>query len=666
MVESSGAPAAAVSDAAALPLWKRALILAAPLVATLVLLEGCAALAGYTPGAGDPFVGFAGQSPLYVPSEKGDVLETSADRRQLVHGVRFARTKEHGQYRIFALGGSTTYGRPYDADVVSFPGWLRVLLPAVDATRRWEVINAGGISYASYRVAQLMEELVAYEPDLFIVYTGHNEFLERRTYSRLLAAPRWALRAATTLRRTRTWSMLADLLLPTPETTTLARDPEAILDGSVGPDAYERDDAWAEDVRRHLRFNLERMVALAEGAGARIVFVTPGSNLADFSPFRSQPSNDLGAESASLIAERRADADRAAAAGRTEDALRAIEQAAALDPRDAALQRRRGQLLAALGRHGEARAAFVAARDEDVCPLRAPSAVVDTVREVAAAAGVPLVDFEARVGSLSATGTPGDDSFLDHVHMTAPVYGTLAEWLIDALAHEGVVANTPDWNAPAFEALRERTLARIDRDAEAAAFRNLAKVLGWAGMIDEVATLLGRALERNPDDVEALITLSNLHHQNGDADAAVAALERAHAAEPADRKVRDFLADAQLRAGRTQDAIATYRALLTIDERGAWTHNNLAWVLATAEPAALREPAAAIRHANRAIALAGAPHPMMLDTLAAAHASAGDMPEALAAVDRAIALARDAGDTESVAALRESRALYAAGRVPEM
>ena len=38
-----------------------------------------------------------------------------------------------------------------------------------DPTRNWEVINTGGLSYASYRVAALMEQLVEYQPDLFVI-----------------------------------------------------------------------------------------------------------------------------------------------------------------------------------------------------------------------------------------------------------------------------------------------------------------------------------------------------------------------------------------------------------------------------------------------------------------------------------------------------------------
>ncbi len=61
---------------------------------------------------------------------------------------RFGATKEPEARRLFCIGGSTTYGRPFD-DATSFCGWLRGFLERVDPEREWEVVNAGGISYAS-------------------------------------------------------------------------------------------------------------------------------------------------------------------------------------------------------------------------------------------------------------------------------------------------------------------------------------------------------------------------------------------------------------------------------------------------------------------------------------------------------------------------------------
>ena len=135
----------------------------------------------------DPFVGFSKQQPLFelhqAPSGQRE-RRTAPGKLVWFNPQSFPDPKPQKTRRVFCLGGSTTFGRPF-SDATSYPGWLRELLPVVDPSVDWEVINVGGISYASYRVAALMEELRAYEPDLFIVYTAHNEFLERRTYDHL-------------------------------------------------------------------------------------------------------------------------------------------------------------------------------------------------------------------------------------------------------------------------------------------------------------------------------------------------------------------------------------------------------------------------------------------------------------------------------------------------
>ena len=117
--------------------------------------------------------------PRWSPSSRASA------RRSTTSG---SRHKPPGTYRIVCLGGSATYGRPF-FDHTSFAGWLRAFLPKADPSRNWEVINAGAISYASYRVKGLMAELARYEPDLFIAYMGHNEFLERRTYAGVFETP---------------------------------------------------------------------------------------------------------------------------------------------------------------------------------------------------------------------------------------------------------------------------------------------------------------------------------------------------------------------------------------------------------------------------------------------------------------------------------------------
>ena len=105
-----------------------------------------------------------------------------------------------------------------------------------DASRTWEVINSGGVSYASYRVANILEELTEYEPDLFVVYTGHNEFLEDRTYRSMIEMPAALRGIGALLSSTRTYSALSRLVrTETPERTELPAEVETLLDVNVGP-----------------------------------------------------------------------------------------------------------------------------------------------------------------------------------------------------------------------------------------------------------------------------------------------------------------------------------------------------------------------------------------------------------------------------------------------
>ncbi|MFO7870460.1 MAG: SGNH/GDSL hydrolase family protein [Kiritimatiellia bacterium] len=253
-------------------LRKTGLAVAVPLL-LFVALELVLLVVGVEPATDrDPFVGFASVEPLFVKEQSNGRTwwVTASNKLDYFNPQRFPAGKGGDTYRIFCLGGSTTYGRPYE-DVTSFCGWLRELLPAVQPSRRWEVLNAGGISYASYRVVELMKELNRYDPDLYVVYTGHNEFLEERTYAAVRRLPQWLRNTGALLGRTRTYALMDRALAPVTHggdaggRDVLAGEVEAILDRSVGLDAYRRDDALRRHVVEHLARNLERMVDLAEG-----------------------------------------------------------------------------------------------------------------------------------------------------------------------------------------------------------------------------------------------------------------------------------------------------------------------------------------------------------------------------------------------------------------
>ncbi len=92
--------------------------------------------------------------------------------------------------------------------------------------------------------------------------------------------------------------------------------------------------------------------------------------------------------------------------------------------------------------------------------------------------------------------------------------------------------------------------------------------------------------------------------------------------------------------GLRRDALAYFRRLAQAYPARGDLLNNVAWILATAawSPA---PPAEAIALAQRAQALAPAPHPVLLDTLAVAQANAGDFGTAIQTTRQALELTPD-------------------------
>jgi len=523
---SSSKPQSPTETPRRTPLWQALLLPLAAILIFFLLLEGGLALFGVKPALKeeDPFVGFASNVPLFVPApgSQGEQLLTTADNKlEFFNKQTFPAKKAPGTFRIFSLGGSTTYGRPYN-DTTSFSGWLRELLPEADPSKNWEVINAGGISYASYRAAHLMEELINYQPDLFIIYTGHNEFLEERTYHKLKQMPAVVRSTVGLLAHTRTWAGVKKVLRGIgayPEEKKANKDQlsvevNAILDRSAGPDRYNRDDQLRNNILQHYRISLERMVELARSVGAKVVFVTPASNLKDCTPFKSQHSDGLDA-AAQQRSEKLLEAAKEAL-GREDwqAALSSLDTALAFDPRDAELLYRRGQALFALGRYDEAETALRQTRDEDVCPLRALTPMRRIVTEVASKHDVPLVDFVAilqqRMQNEHGYPIPGKEYFLDHVHPTIEGNKVLSLALIRAMIDRGLVKPDADWGDEAIDRVTVQIEGGVDNQTHGQALANLGRVLLWAGKTEDAARLATQALDIGGEYQQVAVDASSI------------------------------------------------------------------------------------------------------------------------------------------------------------
>ncbi len=546
-----------------------------------LLVELILMVAGVTPlyERTDPSVGFSGYAPLFRKHAQPNgeqFYRTEHNKFQWFNMQSFPARKAENVTRIFCVGGSTTYGRPYD-DLTSFCGWLRLFLPALDPTRRWEVINAGGISYASYRAARLMEELADYEPDLFIVYSGHNEFLESRTYSNMLKVPRFVRSIGVQASRTRLYSVMYDLIKK-PD-VVLSTEVKTLLDRSVGPEEYHRDDEMRDAILDDYHTSLLRMTQISKHAGARIILVTPASNIADFSPFKSEPSPNLSALEISQVDTLRRAVTKALDEG---DHLRAeaiAREALAIDGRNAELRYLHAQALQALGRIDEARSAFIQSRDEDVCPLRALTPVREIVADVARAKNTGLVDFASIVDEHSPNGIPGSDLFLDHVHPTIEGNRLLALAIIQEMIQEGIVSPAATWNEALIAEISNELEKSLDEKTHAKALRNLSKVLAWAGKRDEAEHLIKLAVATIPEDAATHTQMAGLLWQEGDRESAIAHYREAARLDPINASNHRYLGILLSELNRLDEARIELETAGRMDPKLPYAHYDLGIVL---------------------------------------------------------------------------------------
>ncbi len=119
-----------------------------------------------------------------------------------------------------------------------------------------------------------------------------------------------------------------------------------------------------------------------------------------------------------------------------------------------------------------------------------------------------------------------------------------------------------------------------------------------------------------------------------------------------------YLGTAMIMKSNRAEARAEWREALESDPNNIRVLNDLSWLLSTAPEPALRNGAEAVRLASHGVELTHQQDPMLLGTLAAAFAEAGDFDKAVATEQRARELARNLGNSQLVALLEGRLALF--------
>ena len=196
-----------------------------------------------------------------------------------------------------------------------------------------------------------------------------------------------------------------------------------------------------------------------------------------------------------------------------------------------------------------------------------------------------------------------------------------------------------------------------DPDAQVA----LANALVQKRRIDDAIIHYQKAVAIRPDYFLARYGLSHALLEKGKLDAAIEHSRAALLIQPNNADCHTVLAIALDEKGQSAEAVTQYEKALEISPQSVSALNNLAWLLATGSNASLRNGAMAIQLAGEADELSGGTNALVLRTLAAAYAEAGQFGKAIENARTAMQLARSQADDSLAAELQQQIALYELG-----
>lgn len=129
-------------------------------------------------------------------------------------------------------------------------------------------------------------------------------------------------------------------------------------------------------------------------------------------------------------------------------------------------------------------------------------------------------------------------------------------------------------------------------------------------------------------------------HDKGDYDAALADFNLSLKVDAKFAPAWEAGGSARQAKGEYDWAISNFNKAIEADDTFALAYNNLAWILATCPDDQIRDAEKAFQHGTKACELTGFQNAEFLDTLAAAHAEAGQFEQAVQHAKQAVELAK--------------------------
>ena len=373
---------------------------------------------------------------------------------------RAIHLEKKNRFRIFCLGESTTAGYPYNTFPqyhcpVSYPNYLRAILQYNKNMPEIEVLNAGCDALNSLSVQQLFADLRKFQPDLVIIYSGHNEFFGPNEF----ALPKEKVmfyqneklaKGFLRLRRTYLYQGIRWLsqLLP-----TRMRIEHQDYGAWSQKNFILSNDPLNQAVRKNYRRNITQMARMAKQAGIKLVFCTPVSNWT-FPPFISRHERTFTKVESARWDSLYQQAKSAFQKGEYRHAIARYQDLKQMDSTYADLYFQSGKAYAKLNEK-EAGYELWRAKDFDAMPFRAKSSISVICRETAEQENMVIADLEQLFIQLSNGLYPNPALFVDHLHPNDEGYFHMAAELARVIVANGLIPGAAGIQYPDFEECRK-------------------------------------------------------------------------------------------------------------------------------------------------------------------------------------------------------------------
>jgi tetratricopeptide (TPR) repeat protein len=333
----------------------------------------------------------------------------------------FRKHKTPQTFRIICLGESSMFGTPYQLNT-NIPGIVRKQLRHLYPDKEIEVINLGAAAINSNVILDLTKNIFELQPDLILIYTGHNEFYgpDGVGASWIQKCFPWTIHikySFNDFRFVKLFEQYTENVLNENQRHERNLMKQVAQNNKVHlhSDASDRIFALFES-------NMNAIVSDIKEHHVPLILSDVTSNLM-FPPFMYDTTEALQRyqhELSSFIADYQA-----------ENNYSALEKAKALyllDSSNAFLNYAIGRIYLALNKPYDAKPYLQRARDEDLLKFRAPQHINEIIRKITLEQHVPFISSDSLFAQIEPNGIPGNDLFREHLHPNARGYyeiGTL-------------------------------------------------------------------------------------------------------------------------------------------------------------------------------------------------------------------------------------------------